>query len=222
MKKMLLAVVMGMTFAGSAFAGAGFYLGAEGGFVSFKNGADDMADLYVNDYGTNSAHAEQDTSALAFRPFVGADLTENIGLEFGVMAFSQETTVTGNYSGGHYKESYDLSWRTIDFSAMLRPSAESGLHGLFARLGGHSTTATVDFKSSLGGKDSSSKTDSGILFGLGYDWFLGKNKDHHALRFSFTHYSNFVAGSKGKDYSDFIGLEDDALNILRIGYFYKF
>lgn len=209
MKKILTGVMIGMTLTCSAFAQS-VYVGVEGGAVAFKDETDDIANTYVSYSNVYSARVEQDAGAVALRPFVGVELTENIALEFGLMSFSQDTSVEGSYSGGYYKESWERAWRTVDFSALLRPAADSELHGLFARVGGHSTKSTYEFKSSLGGRDNDSETKSGALFGLGYDWFFGESRAHHALRLSFTHYDNVA------------GLEDDALNILSFGYFYKF
>lgn len=213
MKRVLIAALMGLTFAGSAFAGPGFYLGIEGGVVAFEDTTDETASSYIAD-GVDSANVKQDAGTLAIRPFVGWELTENLGLELGYMGFSQNTTVTGTDGGDSYKDKWDLSWSSLDFSVLLRPGADSGLHGLFARVGVHRTTLTTDNKWTgdawvSEGSSSEDETKSGALFGLGYDWFLGSS-GHHAIRASFTHYSNFI------------GLEDDALNILRIGYRYKF
>lgn len=217
MKRVLIAALMGLTFAGSAFAGPGFYLGIEGGIVFFEDTTDAIGDEYVSSYpgyGFDYASVEQDAGTLAIRPFVGWELTENLGLELGYMRFSQNTTITGTNANRPYKDKWDLSWNSFDFSVLLRPGTDSGLHGLFARVGVHRTTLTTDRRQTgdpFGGTDSSSKdeTKSGALFGLGYDWLLGSS-GHHAIRASFTHYANFV------------GLEDDTLNILRIGYRYAF
>jgi hypothetical protein len=210
-KQVFAAAILGVLFQGLAFAQS-FYLGAEGGFVFFKDEADDIANLYVHGSGFDSARVKQDGTGFAVRPFVGLEITKNIAAELGLMAFSQNTTVTFTDSGDSYKDTYDASWSTVDFSLLLRPGADSKAHGFFARIGGHSTKATVDFKSSWDGSDISySESKSGALFGLGYDWFFGESKAHHALRLSFTHYSDFI-----------VGLEDEALNILRLGYFYRF
>ncbi|MDF3823334.1 hypothetical protein P3G55_25855 [Leptospira sp. 96542] len=185
------------------------YLGVEGGFVFFKDETDELADDYVDD-GAFDVTVEQNVAALATRPFVGVELTENIALELGVMVFSQKTTADVRDGGGSYEESWKNSWRTVDYSVLLRPSADTGWQGFFARVGGHSTKGTTDFDSTRNTPEKQSESKSGALFGLGYDWFFGESKQHHALRFSFTHYSSFV------------GLEDDALNIVRVGYFYRF
>jgi hypothetical protein len=90
---------------------------------------------------------------------------------------------------------------------LLRPRAS----GFFARAGGHATTFDVDYKRNGTGSvadDSSSNSESksGLLLGLGYDWKIGPG----ALRASFTHYTNMP------------GYEDEYLNLLKVGYLFKF
>ncbi len=208
MKKALIAAVMGMAAAGSAFAEAGFYLGAEGGFVFFEDTTDEEAHYYINELGADTVKVKQDKAAMAIRPFAGVALTDNIGLEFGMSFFSRGMTAEGTAGASTYKDKYEQSWRIVDYSILLRPSASSGF---FLRAGGHSTTMDLDFDRTGTGSvaddsDSVSKSKSGAQFGLGYDWKIGPG----ALRLSATHYGNVP------------GMKDDALNIIKAGYLFKF
>ena len=209
-------------------AHAQVYVGAEGGLTFFKDTSKDEADNYIYNFGADSAKVTLQTVGVPVRPFVGAQLTDNIGLELGYQILSQIETVKGSISGDDYKDTYDSSWRTIDYTALLRLSdASSRLNGLFLRVGGHSTTGDLKFKGAgsayaSGGawagsttSQSVSESKSGVVLGIGYDLWLGSSKSN-VLRFSYTLYGNmpYVYDDNGKDGA--------SLSVLKFGYLYKF
>lgn len=206
MKKALIAIVMGVAAAGAASAQTGFYLGVEGGLTFFEDTTDEEADQYIND-GANSVEVEQKLAALPIRPFAGFEITENISVELGLTFYSRDMSAKGTVGLATFKDTIEMSWRIIDYSVLLRPSAS----GFFARVGGHSTTVDFDFDRKgtgaiASGSDSVSESKTGLLLGLGYDWEMGPG----ALRASFTHYTNMP------------GYEDKYLNLFKVGYLFKF
>lgn len=205
MKKSLAVAAMGVALAGSAFAQTGFYLGAEAGLAFFDDTTEAEANYYVYEQGAATAEAEQDQAALAFRPFAGYRVTDNLALEFGVTLFSRETTVSG-YRGGYsgtYEDTFTQSWRIVDYAVLWHPS---GAAGFFARVGGHSTNYEIEVKGNGIGNGSVSESESGFQLGLGYDWKLGPG----ALRVSLTYYDNVP------------GFEDESLALLKLGYLFQF
>jgi hypothetical protein len=207
MKKLLIATVMSVAATGPAWAEPGFYLGIEGGFTFFEDTTDEGAAYYINELGASTVEVEEDSAAFPIRPFAGFELNENIALELGVSFFSREITAEGTAGASTFKDTYEQSWRIVDFSVLLRPRAS----GFFARAGGHATTFDVDYKrvgtgSVADDASSNSESKSGLLLGLGYDWKIGPG----ALRASFTHYTNMP------------GYEDEYLNLLKVGYLFKF
>lgn len=202
----------------------GFYLGVEVGGAPVADLTTKVADSYEQAYGATGT-VGQDLLATGGRLFLGWEITENFSWEMGLTALSANLTVEGDIAGDSFKDTYDSSWRIIDYTLLLRPDASSGLHGFFVRLGSHVTTNTLKNRWAgeawaEEGSETKTKDKFGFLLGLGYDLALGQRKAH-VLRFSYTHYDNVPDLSDdlevGKGF-----LEDNTLDVFKVGYLYRF
>ena len=207
MKKLLISALVALATSGVAYAQSDFYLGVEGGFTFFSDTSDKVAKAYINELGASTVEVEQERVGALIRPFVGFELADDIALELGLSVQSRKTTAEGTFGGGTFKDTFKTSWRILDCSVLLHPNTS----GFFARLGGHVTTIDTVFDrdgsgSVADGSYSDTEHNSGLILGFGYDWKIGRG----ALRASFTHYSNML------------GYEDESLNLLKVGYLFKF
>ena len=98
----------------------------------------------------------------------------------------------------------------FDYAAVIRPSKDSGINGLFFKLGGHSLSgdSSVSIVSGAGaGAASSSVSGSGTLYGFGYETEISPMM---VARFGYTNYKT-IAGVSGSD-----------ANIYSVGVNFKF
>ena len=172
MKKTVAAIAACMV-ACAAQAG-GFYVGGQLGVMSFKNFTDDDAQGISGPHSTS-----QDTQLAVGRLFTGYNINPLVGIELGYLQMADaKGSLSGTTAGGS-KYGFDYTYRNsgFDLSAVVHPfeSSRNGNQapsGLFLRAGVSQYTTSVNWVSgSYTGSDS--KTGTGTMLGLGYDWKLG-------------------------------------------------
>ncbi len=175
---------------------SGAYAGAELGYSRVKNDAQEVANGLVSELG-GSVIVTQDSGVAVGRLFAGYNINENIAVELGYLHTADINLNAAGVAGNSvaYTGAADTSIKGVDYAVLIRPSASTGLNGVFAKVGGHSLKASTDM--SLTGTSTVSFNDSvkgsGFLLGLGYQAPISSNIDARA---TYTYYDN-VAGEDG-------------------------
>lgn len=174
------------------------YFSFEYGTVKFKD-QQSIASALVNAVG-GTATSVQDTGTTVGRIFGGMNFTENVGAELGyIIAGTANASFSGvSRTAVAYSGSLTQKTSGFDYSALVRPSINTGYNGLFVRLGGHTisntTEVTIVTGSSLG-ITGSTTSGTGSLIGVGYDGKINNQLDY---RIAYTAY-NSIAGVSGND-----------------------
>lgn len=183
MKKLTFALIATAVFSMGAVnaqtADSKFYGGAEIGSSKLDNETGTTTSALVRAYG-GSASATQDAAVRDFRVFGGYKVNENIDLELGYMQTSNfGMNVTGRSSGGvNYALGISAKYSGVDYTAVIRPSVDSGYNNLFARIGFTNYKGEATGSASAGGStftSTSSVSGSGNIYGFGYDAPLNTN-----------------------------------------------
>lgn len=156
------------------------YGGIEYGASRISGQAQEIANALVSTVG-GSATVTQDLGAYTGRLFVGYRLNDKWSVEGGFFRSGDfKLSATGRSGAGvTYSLNGAIDTQGVDLSAVYFPMAtKANREGFFLRGGVHSSS--VEFSSSLvtgGQTTNSSSKDSGMgyLFGIGYDWRLGKD-----------------------------------------------
>jgi hypothetical protein len=183
MKKTTFALIATAVFSMGAVnaqtADSKFYGGAEIGSSKLDNETGTTTSALVRAYG-GSASATQDAAVRDFRIFGGYKVNENIDLELGYMQTSNfGMNVTGRSGGGvNYAMSVSAKYSGVDYTAVIRPSVDSGYNNLFARIGFTNYKGEATGSVSASGNtytSNASVSGSGNIYGFGYDAPLNTN-----------------------------------------------
>ena len=211
--KILAAVVALVTISQASIADTlafkpGVYVGAELGATRVDNNAQAFANGLVAVNGGSSS-VTQNTSVGTGRVFAGYKIIENMDAEVGYFKTGDITYTFSGVSSGStaYSGATKVNAEGFDYSVLFRPTIQSGLHGAFLRLGGHSSSenATTTGTNIRGGKSDISGT--GYLYGLGYDIASSQTFD---IRLQWTHLEKVA------------GVSDDKANVFSVGFLAKF
>lgn len=205
MKKTFAAIAACMV-ACAAQAG-GFYVGGQLGIMSFKN--------WTADAGGGPGSSEttsQDTQLPVGRIFGGYNFNPIVGIELGYLQMGDaKGSISGTrIDGSTYTSDYTYKNSGFDLSAVVHPfessrNADEAPTGLYLRAG-LSQYTTSENETSDGYSYSGSKTGTGTILGLGYDWKLGPG----ALRLDATLHQSMA------------NVTDNDSLALSVGYLYAF
>ncbi len=193
-KKTLLAA---FTFFTALSAGAqqpSLALGVEGGWASIdqESRATSNAQLIANATG-NTTTVTYDKGTYSGRFFLAIPVAESFEIEAGYfITGSLDATYTTN--AGSAAESYRASG--FDVAVVIKPQS---FNGFVLKAGMHRSEVEGEQSVSIGGTNvavSGSETGSGWLFGGGYSWQVGADKDLHA-RVSYVFYNKLGGLSEG-------------------------
>ena len=138
------------------------------------------------------------TSAASGRIFAGYNVHEQVALELG---FLKTQNMRSNFTG---TESHQISFSGsgtrklsgIDYSVLLRPSQESGMHRFYGRLGGSylqdDRSATVHAGTHSSYSVRASEKGTGWLAGIGYEHPVSSNL---SIRAEYSHYGRIAGDS---------------------------
>ncbi len=148
----------------------GVYVGAELGATRVDNNAQAFANGLVAVNGGSSS-VTQNTSVGTGRVFAGYKIIENMDAEVG---YFKSGDITYNFSGVSsgstaYSGVAKVNAEGFDYSVLLRPSIQSGLHGAFLRLGAHSSRENLVITGTNIRGTKADVSGTGYLYGLGYD-----------------------------------------------------
>jgi hypothetical protein len=140
----------------------------------------DIKNLQHQHVTVGSASATQDAAVRDFRIFGGYKVNENIDLELGYMQTSNfGMNVSGRSGGGvNYAMSVSAKYSGVDYTAVVRPSVDSGYNNLFARIGFTNYKGEATGSVSASGNtytSNGSVSGSGNIYGFGYDAPLNTN-----------------------------------------------
>lgn len=176
----------------------GIYTGLELEDTHFSPAVGNNASAALTNNNGGSANVGSDPSLFLGRVFVGVQGFETAAVELGFLnttsanaGFNGTTRAGVSYSG---HDSTGLSG--IDLSVLLRPSYNSGLNGLFLRLGVNHLTQSDNYSVGTPGAVTPSAgnfSGNGVQWGVGYDAMLDA---HFNVRIELLDYEN-IAGLSG-------------------------
>lgn len=176
-----------------------------GGELGLARG-DDQTGMFTNtlmrQYG-GTATAKQDVSSSAtVRLLMGYRWTEHIDLE-GAYMQSPRTDLSFSGVAGNtmpYTGSADVRYSGFEYAVNWRPFMSPDWHGLYFRVGGHSSKIETNVLVRYLASTSSTISGTGIVYGVGYDQPLGALGK---MRYAATQYDRIggVSGVGGTVYS---------------------
>lgn len=193
-KRILLGAAVSLAAVSASAQQSSLALGVEGGWASIDQETRALANgqLIANASGRTTT-VTWDKGTYAGRFFLNFPFTKDFGVEAGYfMTGSLDTTYTN--SAGSAKESYSASG--FDAALLIKPEA---FNGFFLKAGLHRSEVEGEASVTIGGTRyaiTASQSGSGWLFGGGYDWQVGNDKDLLA-RVSYTFYNKLGGMSDG-------------------------
>jgi hypothetical protein len=145
--------------------------------------------------------------------FAGYKVNPIVDLELGYFQTGDLGYRVNGVSGGSvaYAASANESYSGFDYSVLLRPLTFSETaRGFFIKLGGHRSKGNLDVQFTGGGLSAGlneSKSGSGTLYGLGYDFQFDKN---------------FFGRAAVTEYKKMAGISNNDGTVYSLGLGYKF
>lgn len=169
---------------------SGPYVGIEAGRAIEPDLTQGEANSLLSRTSGGSASVTENTSVTYGRIFAGYKTTENIDLEVGYTKANDVSITVSGISGitegsKTYTGNVIAKYSAYDYSVLLRPSISSGWNGAFFRVGGHNSNfdkvESLTFPAtSFTTSTTDSAHNSGLMFGVGYDYESTKNLSFRA------------------------------------------
>ena len=185
----------------------GFYIGGQYGNAKLKDATSDLRGSRPADLTTTGS---QDTTISLARFFAGYRLNDVVAFEFGYNQSGESNFWLRSTRPGYPVSTTRGSFKSSGYDATVLVSPFSSVQGLFFRAGVTDFTVKVDqtfyANDTVTGSSSNSKSGTGAVLGLGYDWKIGSG----AIRLEANQLLSVA------------GINDNDVTTYSIGYLYQF